>query len=189
MRPAPDANQVAHAPRGHKQRRFLAKHLRRALLQPVDRGILAVNVVAHFCRSHGATHFLARPRHRIAAQVHHAFRWRNVIRVHHLIPFCHCVGHLTAPWVVFWVSNFVTRDSSSLNSSPHTKKLSFRSERPGFFLRARFWRAGPRSAVCAPRALRRGGGIPLWSQPLHNAPHRNNSTITFPKPCHPACPL
>src|SRR5208283_1902900 len=28
-----------------------------------------------------------------------------------------------------------------------------------FLFRAAFWRVGPRSAVCAPRALRRGGGI------------------------------
>src|SRR5208283_2557885 len=38
---------------------------------------------------------------------------------------------------------------------------SSRPERPDFFLRADFWRVGPRSAVCAPRALRRGGGISL----------------------------
>ena len=32
-------------------------------------------------------------------------------------------------------------------------------ERPDFCIRAVFWRGRPWSAVCAPRALRRGGGI------------------------------
>src|SRR5208283_1025179 len=38
--------------------------------------------------------------------------------------------------------------------------LSSRPERPDFLFRAAFWRVGPRSANCAPRALCRGGGIP-----------------------------
>ena len=37
--------------------------------------------------------------------------------------------------------------------------LSSRTEQPDFFFRASVWRVGPRSAFCAPRALRRGGGI------------------------------
>src|SRR5271165_6833837 len=38
-------------------------------------------------------------------------------------------------------------------------KLSPRPERPDFLFRSAFWSVAPRSAVCAPRALRRGGGI------------------------------
>src|SRR5271157_5395743 len=33
------------------------------------------------------------------------------------------------------------------------------TEAARFFFRAAFWRVGPRSAICAPRAFRRGGGI------------------------------
>src|SRR5208283_4407266 len=39
---------------------------------------------------------------------------------------------------------------------------SSRPERPDFFLRADFWRVGPRSAACA---LRPGGGISLLPSP------------------------
>src|SRR5208337_2780462 len=33
------------------------------------------------------------------------------------------------------------------------------AQRPHFLFRAALWHVGPRSAFCAPRALRRGGGI------------------------------
>src|SRR5208337_4591914 len=37
--------------------------------------------------------------------------------------------------------------------------LSSRADRPDFLFRAELWRVGSRSAICAPRALRRGRGI------------------------------
>ncbi len=44
-----------------------------------------------------------------------------------------------------------------------------------FFFRAAFWRVGPRSAVCAPRALRRGGGIVAHSHQHTKTRHSERS--------------
>jgi hypothetical protein len=50
--------------------------------------------------------------------------------------------------------------------------MSFRPERPDLLFRAVVWRVGPRSAICAPCALRRGGGIAA-------APPRHGSLPVF----------
>src|SRR5208283_279246 len=52
------------------------------------------------------------------------------------------------------------------------QNLSSRPERPDFLFRAVFWRVGPRGAFCAPRALRRGGGI-CFSPPVASATFPN----------------
>src|SRR5208337_3578614 len=71
-----------------------------------------------------------------------------------LLPFyVGCPRHEVCAWVF---------GSSSLRNN----QLSSRPERPDLFLRAAFWCVGPRSAICAPRALRRGGGIAAQSPRL-----------------------
>src|SRR5208283_689195 len=60
--------------------------------------------------------------------------------------------------------------------------LSSRPERPDFLFRAAFWRVGPRSANCAPRALCRGGGIPPplpLRPPLYPATSSLRSWVCF----------
>ena len=66
-----DADGVAHGAGGQKQRRLLAKHLRDALFQSSDGGILAVNVVADLGLGHGAPHGGSRFGYGIAAQIDH----------------------------------------------------------------------------------------------------------------------
>ena len=63
-----DRDLVAHGSAGHKQRRFTAEDLRRALLQTVDGRVLAVNVVADFGFKHGAAHLGRRLGEGVAAQ-------------------------------------------------------------------------------------------------------------------------
>src|SRR5271157_2175687 len=71
-----------------------------------------------------------------------------------LLPFyVGCPRHEVCAWVL---------GLSSLRNN----QLSSRPERPDLFLRAAFWCVGPRSAICAPRALRRGGGIAAQSPRL-----------------------
>src|SRR6266478_673634 len=98
MRPHFDANEIPHAPGGHKQRRLFPNNLCRALLQAVDRRVFPVNVIPDLRLRHRAPHFRRRPRHRIAPQVHHTRlnlpRLHNLIRIHPLIPLRHCVAHL-----------------------------------------------------------------------------------------------
>src|ERR1700731_2836476 len=98
VRPDLDRNQVPHASRRNKQRRFFPKNLRRAPLQSVDRRVFPVYVVANLRLRHRPPHLRRRPRHRIAPQVHHSRRnlprLRNLIRIHSLIPLCNCVAHV-----------------------------------------------------------------------------------------------
>src|SRR5216683_6892598 len=98
MRPHFDANEIPHAPGGHKQRRFFAKNLRRTPLQPVDRRVLSVHVIPDLRLRLRPPHLRRRSRHRIAPQVHHSRRnlprLRHLIRIHALIPLRHCVAHL-----------------------------------------------------------------------------------------------
>ena len=56
LRVQPDRDLVAHGARGHKQRRFAAKELRRAPLQQIHGRVFAVNVVAHLSRRHRRAH-------------------------------------------------------------------------------------------------------------------------------------
>ncbi len=51
-----DADEVAHGARGHEQRRLLAEQRGHRLLQPVDGGVLAVDVVADRRGHHGGEH-------------------------------------------------------------------------------------------------------------------------------------
>ena len=69
-----DRDGVAHGAGGHEQRGFLAGDFGRALLQPVDGGIFAVNVVADLGLHHGAPHLGRGLGHGIAAQIDHAVR-------------------------------------------------------------------------------------------------------------------
>src|SRR5882672_7358580 len=98
VRPDLDRNQVPHASRRNKQRRFVSKNLRRTLLQAVDRWVFSVYVVADLRLRHRAPHLWRRPRHRVAPQVHRSRRnlprLRNLIRIHPLIPLRHHVAHV-----------------------------------------------------------------------------------------------
>jgi hypothetical protein len=51
-----DADDIAHGTGGHIETGLLAENLGRALLQPIDRGIFAVHIVADFGFGHGAAH-------------------------------------------------------------------------------------------------------------------------------------
>jgi len=73
MRPHLDGNEIPHATRGHKQRRLFPKNLRRALFQPVDRRVLAVNVIPTSA-SAIARRISAVAASRIAPQVNHRSR-------------------------------------------------------------------------------------------------------------------
>ena len=66
------AELVAHGARGHEEGGFLAQHVGHHLLEPVDGGILAVDVVPHRRLGHGAAHGVARPGDGVAAQVDRA---------------------------------------------------------------------------------------------------------------------
>src|SRR5437868_1028927 len=101
MRPNLDRNQIPHAPGGNKQRGFLPKNFRRALLELVDRRVFSIDIVTDLRRGHRLPHFRGRPRHRVAAQIHDAFQGfpgqLRFVRIHPLIPFRHRVTHLVFP--------------------------------------------------------------------------------------------
>src|SRR5580698_9275924 len=67
MQPNPDL--ITHRPRRHKERSLAPKDLRGALLQKIHRRIFAVDVIAHFRRSHRRAHLRRRPRHSIRSQI------------------------------------------------------------------------------------------------------------------------
>ena len=55
-RPAFDGEEVAHATGGDEERGFLFEKFGGALLQAIDGGVLAVDIVADFGFGHGAAH-------------------------------------------------------------------------------------------------------------------------------------
>ena len=63
------AIEIAHGAGGHEEAGFAAEDFGGARLQPVDRGILAVDVVADVGFGHGAPHLRRGPRDRVAAEV------------------------------------------------------------------------------------------------------------------------
>ncbi len=75
LRQGANRNLVSHGACGHKQRCLAAKRLRRAPLQQVDRGILAVNVVADFSRSHRRAHLQRRLGYRVRTQINDCWQW------------------------------------------------------------------------------------------------------------------
>ena len=64
-----DRDLIAHGSAGHKQRGLAAEDLRRALLQPIDGWVFAINVVANFGLEHGAAHLGRRLGEGVAAQL------------------------------------------------------------------------------------------------------------------------
>jgi hypothetical protein len=66
-----DRNLVSHGAARDEGRGFALENGRRALLEPVDRGIFAVNVVAHHGDLHCLAHFGRRLGYGVAAQVDH----------------------------------------------------------------------------------------------------------------------
>ena len=60
---------VRHRAAGQEQSGFLAQDFSDAFLQPVDRWVFAILVVAHFSFGHGAAHAGGWARHRIRAQI------------------------------------------------------------------------------------------------------------------------
>ena len=63
------ADLVGHRAARHEESSFLAEQFGDALLQPVDRGILAILVVAHRCFRHCLSHLRRGPGHRVGAQI------------------------------------------------------------------------------------------------------------------------
>src|SRR5690606_33093918 len=61
---------VAHRARGHEQRSLEAGHLGDRGFQPVDGGVLPVDVVAHLGLGHRTAHLRRGPGDRVAAEVH-----------------------------------------------------------------------------------------------------------------------
>src|SRR6267142_7105884 len=98
MRPHFDRDEIPHAARRHKQCRFFPEYFRRPPLQPVDRRIFSVYVVADLGFRHRPPHLRRRTRHRIAPQIHHLRRnlahLRQLIRIHPLIPLRHRITHI-----------------------------------------------------------------------------------------------
>src|SRR6267378_3030342 len=98
MRPHFDRDEIPHAARRHKQRRFFPENLCRPPLQPVDRRIFSIHVVADLGFRHRPPHLHRRTRHRIATQIHHSRRnlahVRQLIRIHPLIPLRHRITHI-----------------------------------------------------------------------------------------------
>ena len=71
-----DRDLVAHRARGHEHGRLLAGHLGGPLLQRVDGGIFAEDVVTDLGPVHGLAHLRGRLRDRVTAQIdgsHHQF--------------------------------------------------------------------------------------------------------------------
>src|SRR6185437_3620911 len=64
-------NLVSHRPRRNQHRRLAPKNLRRPSLQPIHRGVFAVDIVTHFRRRHRRAHRRRRLRHRITAKINH----------------------------------------------------------------------------------------------------------------------
>ena len=64
------ANQVPLRARGHEQRRLEAKQRGNFLLQRIDAGVVAEDIVADGCGRHRRTHRCRRPRNRVAAKIH-----------------------------------------------------------------------------------------------------------------------
>ena len=65
----PQAQLVAHGPRGNEKGSLLPQHPGHGLLQQVDGGILAVYVVSHRRGGHGPAHGLTRLGDRVATQI------------------------------------------------------------------------------------------------------------------------
>jgi hypothetical protein len=63
------ADLVAHCPGGYKKGGFFSDHLRSQFLKPVDRRVLAADVIAHLGPQHGLSHLAGRLCHRIASQI------------------------------------------------------------------------------------------------------------------------
>src|SRR5713101_4903588 len=98
MRPHFDRDEIPHASRRHKKRRFFPENLRRPPLQPVDRRVFSIHVVADLGFRHCPPHLRRRTRHRIAPQIDHFRRnlayLRQLIRVHPLISLRHRITHI-----------------------------------------------------------------------------------------------
>ena len=73
-----DADLVAHRAGGDEQRRLLAEQVGDALLEPVDGGVFAEDVVADLGGGHGGAHGGRGAGDRVAAEVDHgkAGGWR-----------------------------------------------------------------------------------------------------------------
>ena len=67
-------------PRGHEEGGLLARELRGALLEAVDRGVLAVDVVPHLGLGHGAPHGGSGLGHRVRSQIHPALAHGVLLR-------------------------------------------------------------------------------------------------------------
>src|SRR5262249_2407444 len=65
----PDGQLIGHGTRRHKQGGLLAQQACRHVLEPVDRGIFSIHIVADFSLRHGLAHGFSRLGHGIAAQV------------------------------------------------------------------------------------------------------------------------
>jgi hypothetical protein len=69
-----DAQLVAHRAGGDEQGGLLAEEGGRFFLEPIDRGVFAVDVVADLGRGHGGAHAGRGAGERVAAEVDHGGR-------------------------------------------------------------------------------------------------------------------
>ncbi len=51
-----DAELIGHGPGGNEQRRLFPQQLGRHLLETIDAGVLAKDIIAHLCFGHGLAH-------------------------------------------------------------------------------------------------------------------------------------
>jgi hypothetical protein len=86
-------NEIAHAASGDEKSRFFIEDFGSALLEIVDGGVLAVNVVTNFSGGHGAAHFFAGTCDGVAAQVNDVIDRGDVVGIDQLIAFCDRIGH------------------------------------------------------------------------------------------------
>jgi len=82
LRVQADADLVAHGAGGHVERRLAAKGLGSALLQKIDGGVLAVNVVANLSRGHRRAHLGRWFRNRIRTQIDDCCHYSPFLKHH-----------------------------------------------------------------------------------------------------------
>ena len=72
LRMQADRDLIAHGAGGDKDCSFALENFRGALLQPVDRRVFAIDIVADFRGGHGGTHRRSWLGHGVAAQINGA---------------------------------------------------------------------------------------------------------------------
>ena len=87
---------IAHRAGRHEERGLFPKHCGHHLLEAIDGGIFAVDIVSHVCACHRFSHGVSGFRDRIAAQVDHqgSRACHKIVSRGHSSKFSSCVGEL-----------------------------------------------------------------------------------------------